>query len=693
MPNRLADAISPYLQQHADNPVDWCPWDAEALDRAKQERKPIFLSIGYAACHWCHVMAHESFENQEIARVLNENFIPIKVDREERPDLDQIYMEAVQMMTGHGGWPMSVFLAPSLEPFFGGTYWPPRPRGGMPGFNQVLAAVIDIWKNRREQALQQGQQMAAVLRDTRLTEGEPGKASQELLRNAEARLARSFDPQFGGFGGAPKFPHPLDLRVLLRGWYRTGQEHLLSMVTTTLNRMASGGIYDHLGGGFHRYSTDAHWLVPHFEKMLYDNALLAVAYLEAYQATGRPQYAQVVQETMDYVLRDMTHPQGGFYSTEDADSEGEEGKFYVWTPKEIDEVLGPERAKAFSYVYDVSEQGNFEGNSILNIPKPLDVAAKLLARDVNGLRHELAEDRCRLFGRREARVRPGRDDKVLVSWNGLMIDAFAQAGAVLGQCRYTEAATSAASFLLEQLRDKQGRLMHVWRDGRALHPAYLDDCAGLANSLVSLYETTFEERWIDEAVQLADELLHRFADPEEGGFFYAAEDHQALIARKKDMLDSSVPSGGGLATTVLLRLGKLCGRSDYLDAVDRALAASSRLMDRAPMGTGQLLLALDMHLGPTPELVMIGSPDQDANAELLSELRTRFLPSKIVAYREDDNAERASKALSGIFAGKRPIPPGPTLFVCENFACKEPVSGSAAVAAIGALAQRPKQAE
>jgi uncharacterized protein YyaL (SSP411 family) len=690
MSNRLASAISPYLLQHADNPVDWYPWSAEALDRAREEDKPIFLSIGYSACHWCHVMAHESFQSGPIARLLNEHFIPIKVDREERPELDQLYMEAVQMMTGSGGWPLSVFLTPSLQPFFGGTYWPPQSRGRVPGFDQVLRAVADAWKNRREEALEQAEKLTQMLRDVRLSGDSPAPAAEpgpELLHNAEMVLARSFDSHFGGFGSAPKFPHPLDLRLLLRNWRRTGQGPLLAMVTSTLEQMAAGGIYDHLGGGFHRYSTDARWLVPHFEKMLYDNALLAVAYLEAWQATHNDQHARVVRQTLDYVLREMTAPEGGFYSTEDADSEGEEGKFYLWAPAEVAAVLGPEAAHTFLYVYDVSEPGNFEGRNILNRSKTRGQAAIILGRPVEELEAELTESRRKLLAVRSARVRPGLDDKVLVSWNGLAIDALARAGAALDEPRYVDAAASAARFLLSNLRSPEGRLLHVWRNGEARLDALLDDYASLANALVSLYEARFEEHWIDEALALTDEILHRFHDPAEGGFFYTAAEQESLIARKKDMLDSSVPSGGGLATLALLRLGKLCGRDDYLEAARQSLRACATLMERAPMGSGTLLLALDFDLGPTPEIVLLGGEDHQATADALAFLRREFLPNKVVAFR-DPSAPSATPrpALSAIFAGKQPMAPGPTLFVCENFSCQSPVSGEEAVRGLRSLA-------
>ncbi len=431
--NRLAQENSPYLLQHQNNPVDWYPWGPEALDRAKQEQKPIFLSIGYSACHWCHVMEHESFESPAIARLMNEHFVNIKVDREERPDLDHIYMSAVQLLTGRGGWPMSVFLTPELQPFYGGTYWPPSSRMGMPGFDQVLLAVADAWKNRRQQAMEHAAELTEQINRIGELGGSGNELSRALIDRAGVSLERSFDYTNGGFGGAPKFPHPMDLQVLLRLWKRHRRPGVLEMVTTTLDKMAAGGIYDHLGGGFHRYSVDERWLVPHFEKMLYDNALLTTCYVEVYQATGRADYAQVVRETCDYVLRDQTDPAGGFYSTEDADSEGEEGKFYVWTPREIEAVLGSELAAEFDYIYDVSEAGNFEGHNILNLPKPIDVCAKLRQVDAKELLARLASARGKLLEVRGGRVRPARDDKVLISWNGLMIDALARAAGGAGR--------------------------------------------------------------------------------------------------------------------------------------------------------------------------------------------------------------------------------------------------------------------
>jgi hypothetical protein len=618
--NLLSNELSPYLLQHAGNPVDWRPWDAEALELARRQQRPIFLSIGYASCHWCHVMAHESFEDAEIARLLNEHFVSIKVDREERPDLDQVYMEAVQMMTGRGGWPMSMFLTPEVKPFFGGTYWPPRQRGGMSGFDQVLQAVATAWQDHRQELLDQADKITQLLgesaagpsplaesdadrrvrethhRDPTAQHGAfhaPYDACEDILQEAESALRRAFDPQHGGFGPAPKFPQPLALRWLLRRWRQSGDGELLRMVTATLDGMAGGGMYDHLGGGFHRYSVDARWLVPHFEKMLYDNAMLAACYLEAWQATGKAGYAAVVRQTLDYVLRDLSDPLGGFYGSEDADSEGEEGKFYLWTPREIESALGPDSAKTFCRVYDVTEAGNFEGRNILHLSRPLEIEVKMLSREPADLEIELADARQKLFAVRQRRVRPGRDEKVLVNWNSLAIDALARAGMALNEPRYTAAAGAAADFLLSRLRRSDGRLLHYWRAGRAKHDAYLDDYAGLGNALLTLYEMGGPPSRRDEASGLADEILTRFADSEHGGFFYTAADHEPLIVRRKEVIDNPLPSGNGLAAMLLARLSAIAGRNDCRTAAEATLGACLPWMRQVPTGTFQLLLTLD----------------------------------------------------------------------------------------------------
>jgi uncharacterized protein YyaL (SSP411 family) len=618
-------------------------------------------------------MEHESFENPAIAELMNQHFVCVKVDREERPDLDQIYMNAVQIMTGRGGWPMSVFLTPNLQPFYGGTYWPPSARQGMPGFDQVLLAVADAWQNRRQQVVEQASDLTAHLRELGGAAGGQRELSPKLLESAAGSLGRAFDPQYGGFGRAPKFPHPMDLRMLLRAWRRSGQPRLLEMVTLTLDRMAAGGMYDQLGGGFHRYSVDERWLVPHFEKMLYDNALLTSAYADAYLATGYERYARVLRETCDYVLREMTNPAGGFYSTQDADSEGEEGKFFVWTPEEVAAALGEAAAKTICYVYDVSEIGNFEGANILNLPKTIAQCAQILGRDPADLQVELDEAREKLHLAREARVHPGLDDKVLVSWNGLMIEGLCAAACALGETRYLTAASRAADFLLAELRQCDGRLLHTWRHGQARLAAYLDDYASLISALVVLYETGFEERYVTAAVALADKTIELFADRDDGGFFYTASDHEQLIARPKDQFDNATPSASALAATALIRLGKLTGRSDYLATAEATFQAAAGVMQQSPTAAGQMLLALDMYLGPTPEIVIVGDPKSAATQQILADLRRRFLPNKIVALRAPDAHDEPT--LDPMFAGKQMLSGQPTVYVCQNFACQAPVAG------------------
>jgi uncharacterized protein YyaL (SSP411 family) len=691
MPNRLADALSPYLAQHADNPVDWYPWGDEAFEKAAKEDKPIFLSIGYAACHWCHVMEHESFENERIAAILNKHFVSIKVDREERPDVDDIYMEAVQTMTGSGGWPLSVFLTPERKPFYGGTYFPPQRRGPMPGFEEILRAVSDAWKNRRGDAVEQANALTSVLQGDNLKRmsGEEDVAQlAPLLEAAGQSLARSFDPTWGGFGGAPKFPRPTDFSLLLRLWYRTGDQQALHMVTTTLDRMAAGGIYDHVGGGFHRYSTDGEWLVPHFEKMLYDNAQLARAYTEAWQVTGDDRYRRVAQETLDYVLRDMRHPDGGFYCSEDADSEGEEGLFYTWTPDEIETVLGKDQADTFARAYDVTESGNFEGRSIANLKRPIAATAEQLRRNPKELEEELSRCFASLLDARSKRVRPLRDEKVLVGWNGLMIDALSVAGAAFEEDRYLEAATAAADYLERFLRDGQGRLLHCRRGDRASHPAYLEDHAALAYGLVSLYETTFDERWIDRAVAEADILLAEFFDSEDGGFFTTSARHEKLIARKRDLLDNALPSGSSLSATALLRLGKLCGRGDYLTAAEQTIEATAPVMQRAPQAASQMLVALDFLLGPTPEIVLVDGQESEVSLTRSSGVLRAFLGNRVLAFRSSaDTVAARSEHLEALFRGKTGNEA--RMFLCENATCREPIDGRPAIAkAVSEMAER-----
>ena len=674
-PNRLSNETSPYLLQHANNPVDWFPWCDEAFKTAAEQDKPIFLSVGYSACHWCHVMERESFEDESIAAQLNEHFISIKVDREERPDIDQIYMAAVQLITRRGGWPMSVFLTHDRKPFYGGTYWPPRRQMNSPGFQDVLAAVLDAWTNRREQALQQSDELTERIASSFPPAGE-SPAREETLDAVAAQLEFSFDHVHGGFGGAPKFPHSMDIQLLLRVWRRSGNSGLLHVVQHTLDKMSQGGIYDHLAGGFARYSVDDKWLVPHFEKMLYDNAQLCNVYLEAYQATGEERYERVVRETLDYVIRDMTDDAGGFHSTEDADSEGEEGKYYVWDRAELVEVLGAECGDRFAEVYGVTERGNFEGRNILYLPRHLDDVCRERGWSLEETFRELSESRRRLLERRTARIRPSKDDKVLVSWNGLMIDAMARAGGAFNDVAYTRSAIAAASFICDQMCRDDGRLLHSWRHGEAKFDAYLDDYACLIQALVSVFEVTFDERWIDESVRLAELMVAHFYDAEEGGFFFTADDHEQLIARKKDYFDSSVPSGNGAAVCALIRLGKLTARPDWLQLARETIDSASGVIENAPAASGQILIGLDMLLGPVWELAIVASGRD--RAELASAIHQLFLPARVVAARHHSDPESRSDHLNPLFEARLAPAEQATLYVCQDGACQQPVSGTVA---------------
>jgi uncharacterized protein YyaL (SSP411 family) len=674
--NRLVHETSPYLRQHARNPVDWYPWGPEALEAAKKLDRPIFLSIGYSACHWCHVMEHESFEDEAIAAVMNAHFICIKVDREERPDLDQIYMNAVQLMTRRGGWPMSVFLTPDLKPFFGGTYWPPQSRMGMPGFHEILLKVHEAWVSRRSELNHSAEELTAAVRQIAAASGERSSLDESLLKRAMQRMVSMADRRHGGFGGAPKFPHSMDLRLLLRCHRRFGDPDALAVSRLTLDKMASGGIYDHLGGGFHRYSTDERWLAPHFEKMLYDNALLVPAYLEAFQTTGEADYARVVRETLDYVLREMTQPAGGFYSTQDADSEGEEGKFFVWSEDEIDKLFGPEDARLFNYCYDVTPDGNWEEKNILNRPKSHAQAAKVLGVDEAKLSELLTRCRQKLFQVRSKRVAPGRDDKVLVSWNGMMISAMAFGAQVLGDERYAKAARDAADFLLRTMRTREGALLHSFKDGQARFNAYLDDYAWLIDGLIDLYQATFEPRYLDDAVALAGKMIALFHDDKDHGFFYTSSDHEALIARNKEAQDGSTPSGNSMAACALLRLSRLCGRSDFEKIAVSTLEFVSSILAQSPTAASQALLALDFLLGPAHEVAIVDGTRMTESDEVLAALHRRFLPNKIVVRKTAALTDESLPAtLTPLLKGKVSRAGNATIYLCDHGTCGLPVVG------------------
>jgi uncharacterized protein YyaL (SSP411 family) len=674
--NRLAKESSLYLRQHAHNPIDWHPWGPEALTKAKELNWPIFLSIGYSACHWCHVMAHESFENEEIAKYLNEHFVCIKLDREERPDLDSIYMAAVQALNeGQGGWPMSVFLTPSGEPFYAGTYFPPTTRYGRPGFNLVIQKIHEAWATRRDDVLRSGAAIADAIRNHEARTAQPGELGPEHLKSALDYLRRAFDPTNGGLGRAPKFPRPIDLGLLLRIHHRFGQTDALDMTTLTLDKMARGGMYDQIGGGFHRYSVDHRWLVPHFEKMLYDNALLPPVYLQAYQVTENPFYRKVIVETLDYVLKEMTSPPGGFYSTQDADSEGEEGKFYVWSEAEILSILTKEESEALTYVYDVSAEGNWEGHNILNCPKTMEQNAAMLKKSVAELEELLASAKRKLYEVRAKRVWPGRDEKILTAWNAIMLSAFAQSGAALNEPRYVQAAVRAADFVLQNLRTKEGRLLRTCAVGSpAKINAYLEDYAYLCDALVTLYEATFDSRWLTTADELAATMIEQFYDKNGSGFFFTSSDHEQLIARTKDTQDSSMPSGSGMAALALLRLAALTGNTDYHAKAEATLAACAGLMQSSPLAVGQMLIALDFYLGPLQQFAIVGDIANADTQSVLTAIRRKFRPHTVAACGiacDDVPLLKGKESLGSV-----------TTYVCRDFVCEKPLIGAEAAKSV-----------
>ncbi len=681
--NRLIDETSPYLRQHAHNPVDWYPWGEEALAAARAADKPIFLSIGYSACHWCHVMERESFEQETTAGLMNDLFISIKVDREERPDLDAIYMEAVQAMTGQGGWPMSVFLTPDGRPFYGGTYYPPQPRYGMPSFPQVLQAVADAYQKRRDQIEDQATRLTEMLNRTAGLANQAVDLGTETLADAVEHLQQHFDNEHGGFSIQPKFPQPMTLDYAITQYLRTGDLDALFMAELTLEQMALGGIYDQLGGGFHRYSVDSVWLVPHFEKMLYDNAQLLRTYLHAWQVTGKPLYRRVVEETIDYVLREMTRVPpgrgGGFYSTQDADSEGEEGKYFVWTPQEVEAVLGARAAGVFAMHYGMSDQGNFEGRNILHVSRSVESVAErydLLPAEVQAI---LDDARAKLFAVREQRVKPGRDEKILVEWNGLMIHALAECGVVLGRGDALAAARAAADFILAQMSQeptgRDGKLYRAYKDGRARFNAYLEDYAAFARGLVALYEATFDLRWLAEASRLTKLLFAQFRDVAGGGFYQTGVDHETLVARRKDYIDNAVPSGNSLAAELLVRLAVLVGNDEYRAEATRIVLTMKEGMARQPMGFGRMLCVLDALLAPSREVAIVGDPDAAATQALLAEVRRRHLPNTVVAL-----LQPGEESMLPLLQDRTLVDGQPAAYVCENYACKLPVTDAAALA-------------
>ena len=640
--NRLAGETSPYLRQHRDNPVDWYPWGPEAFAAAESNDKPILLSVGYSACHWCHVMAHESFEDDEVATEMNRRFVCVKVDREERPDVDAIYMEAVQAVSGHGGWPMTVFLTSDGKPFFGGTYYPKA------GFLQLLSAIDDAWNNRRPELLDQAGQLTESLnRLAKLTAGDGELPGTDVLNAALQALAAEFDPEWGGFGRAPKFPQAMTLELCLRAHTHNGGDGARTVVTTSLDAMASGGMYDHLGGGFARYSVDAFWMVPHFEKMLYDQALLSRVYLHAWLQLGESRWRQVVDETIGYVLRDLRQPEGGFSSAEDADSEGEEGRFYVWRIEEIEDVLGPGLAPAAIAWYGVTKSGNFEGSNILHRPVRGELARP---PDVETARQQL-------FDAREKRVRPGLDDKVLTEWNALMLDSLSRAAAATQRADWLEAAVANGEFLLQHLRRDDGRWLRSWqRDGGARHLAFAADYAALVQAFVSLGQATGQRRWIDAAVSTADAMLDLFWDPAEGGLFTTGRDGEALVTRAKDLLDNATPAANSLATFGLLRLAALTGDQRYRDHAERVLALLGPLAGSHPLAFPELLSAVDLHQSGSTEIAVVGD-----RPDLVAVAQSRYLPNAVLAWGEPYS--------SPLWEGRR----DGFAYVCRDYTCLAPV--------------------
>ncbi|HWR40788.1 MAG TPA: thioredoxin domain-containing protein [Patescibacteria group bacterium] len=671
--NRLINEKSPYLLQHAFNPVDWYPWGEDAFEKAKREDKAIFLSVGYSTCHWCHVMEKESFEDEEVAQILNRDFVAIKVDREERPDVDHIYMTVCQAVTGQGGWPLTVVMTPEKKPFFVGTYIPKYPKWGRTGLLDLLAMLKEQWETNRQGVYAIGDKVVGVLQQTsekRTTAAnvDSGELNEEVLDAAFEQLLHDFDLNYGGFGAAPKFPTPQNFLFLLRYWKRSGDKKALAMVVKTLDAMRRGGIYDHLGYGFARYSTDEKWLAPHFEKMLYDNALLAYAYLEAYQCTGDPDMARLAEEILAYVLRDMTDAGGGFYSAEDADSEGVEGKCYLWTRQQIIEVLGPEKGSRFADLYDVTTDGNFEGSNILNlIRQDVDEFAAAYGLDVAALESELQRGREILLEQRRTRIPPLKDDKVLTAWNGLMIAAMAKAYRVLGDAQYLTAAERAADFVWQRLRREDGRLLARYRDGEAAYPGYLDDYAFLLWGMVELYESGFVIQRLRQAKELAAAMGELFADPT-GGYFLVGTDGEKLLLRPKELYDGALPSGNSVAALALLKLARITGQSEWEAAADGVFRYFANDVRKMPRGYVFFLLALDYRLSPPEQVVVAG--DEAQTSALLRVAWTEFLPNATVLYHQ---GSPEYEILVPVLAGKSRVNGMPAAYVCRNFSCLPPI--------------------
>lgn len=689
--NRLINEKSPYLLQHSHNPVDWYPWGDEAFEMARKEDKPIFLSIGYSTCHWCHVMENESFSNPDIAGIMNKYFVSIKVDREERPDIDNIYMSAVMALSGSGGWPLTVILTPDKKPFYGGTYFPPEDRWGRPGLKTILNSIADAWKNRRDEMLRSSESLVQAIKSQAASKSKENFAlNEETLKEAYSQFSRSFDSGYGGFGASPKFPMGHSLSFLLRYWKRTDESRVLEIVEKTLTSMARGGIYDHIGGGFHRYSTDSQWRVPHFEKMLYDQAILSKAYLEAYQATGKMEYAQTAREIFEYVLRDMQYPEGGFYSAEDADSpdpqhpqEKKEGAFYLWSKDEIINILGKEQAGVFSYYFGAEPNGNafsdpqgeFKGRNILYIAHNVEETASHFKKSTAEIEKVIKNSKEKIFVARSKRPRPHLDDKILADWNGLMISVLSFGSRVLDEPGYREAAERAAQFILNNLIDKEGRLLHRYRDGQAAITATIEDYAFFIYGLHDLYEATFNPQYLKEAKRLTHQMLRLFWDKEGAGFFFTAVDAEKLLLRQKEIYDGAIPSGNSIAALDLIRLSRLTMEKEFEETAETLFKIFSNEISQMPNAYAQMLIALDFALGPSREIVIAGERESKDAIQMFHSIYARFIPNKVVAHRPTAGKEaEAVVSLIPFLKEQLPWEGKTTAYVCKNYVCNFPTT-------------------
>ncbi|NHJ23996.1 MAG: thioredoxin domain-containing protein [Candidatus Lokiarchaeota archaeon] len=679
--NKLINEKSPYLLQHAKNPVDWYPWGDEAFQKAKSEDKPIFLSIGYSTCHWCHVMEAESFENEQVAELINKTFVSIKVDREERPDIDKIYMSVCQLMTNSGGWPLTILMTPDKKPFFAGTYFPRETRFGRIGLIDLINRVKTLWNNNRKELLESSEKITFALKD--MTQESPGQIlNEKALKTAYNQLKARFDEKNGGFGNAPKFPAPHNLLFLLRVWKRTGDKDALNIVEKTLNAMRRGGIYDHIGFGFHRYSTDSHWLVPHFEKMLYDQALLALTYLEAFQATRKEDYKNTAKEILEYVLRDMTAPEGGFYSAEDADSEGVEGKFYIWTKDEIEHLLGNDEADLFMKLYNVVDEGNYleeasrekTGKNILHLKPSLDEISKDTIISINQSNNSVNFMRNLLFKARNERIKPHKDDKILVDWNGLMIAAFSYAGYVLNESKYTSAAKKTVKFIFENMVTSENSLLHRFRDGEADIPAFLDDYAFLIWGLINLYESTFEIEYLKKAIELNDILIEKFWDFNIGGFFFTTGDSEDLLTRQKEIYDGAIPSGNSVQMLNLLRLYQITGDGDFEKKAEIISKLFAENVRASPSAYTFLMIAVDYAVGPSYSLVIAGDTEKEDTLFMIKSFKTKYLPNKSLIFRPTDEDYPLIDKFSNFVQFFDKFGDKATAYVCINKTCKAPTN-------------------